>query len=157
MPSGSTVEVPKATPTFCGWAGEPIGDTYRGKPILNFTGEPVFAELAILRALQNAGWNGVWVDTFKKCYRVGYWGDDHAVALPSEQEMLLKRIYERAGSRNGCWDVFCWKADLPLFVEAKRYGRDQIRATQRRWLEAAIGVGLAIGSFLVVEWSLRKV
>ncbi len=155
MPSGNKMKIPKVTPTFDSWTGEPIKDIYGGKPILDFDGEPVFAELAILRAFQNVGWNGVWVDTFKKRYRVGYWDDDNAVVLPSEQETLLNRIYERAGSRNGCWDVFCWQSDVQLFVEAKRHRHDHIRATQRRWLEAAISAGLPTDAFLVVEWSLR--
>jgi len=66
LPSGGTVKVPKALPTFEEWTGERIGDTYGGKTILNFDGEPVFAELAILRAFQSSGWDGVWVDTFGK-------------------------------------------------------------------------------------------
>ena len=155
LPSGNKVKVPKATPTFAGWTGTPIEDTYGGKPVLDFAGEPVFAELAILRAFQNSGWGGVWIDTFQKKYRIGYWGKDSDIALPSEQELLLNRIYERAGSRNGCWDVFCWRSDAQVFIEAKRRGHDQIRATQRRWLEAAISVGLPTNAFLVVEWSLR--
>ena len=156
LPSGSTVEVPKATPAFDGWTGELIEDTYRGKQILDFAGEPVFAELAILRAFQNSGWSGVWVDTFKKKYRVGYWGSDTECVLPPEQELLLEQIYERAGSRNGCWDVFCWEKELKLFIEAKRQGHDKIRSTQRQWLEAALAVGLSIDSFLIVEWSLQE-
>jgi hypothetical protein len=88
--------------------------------------------------------------------QLGYWGDNSEVNLPSEQEMLLKRIYERAEVRNGCWDVFCWKDGLQLFAETKRRSRDKIRASQRQWLEAAIGLGLPSTSFLVVEWSVRE-
>jgi len=156
LPSGNKMEVPKATPTFDGWAGKPVEDTYRGKPVLDFAGEPVFAELAILRAFQNSGWDGVWVDTFQKKYRIGYWGKNSGIVLPSEQELLLNHIYERARSRSGCWDVFCWRSEVQLFIEAKRHGHDQIRATQRRWLEAAISEGLPASAFLVVEWSLRE-
>jgi hypothetical protein len=155
LPSAGVVEVPKATPAFEKWTGEPIEDTYGGKIVLSFAGEPVFAELAILRTFQNSGWSGVWVDSFRKKYRVGYWRDDSEVALPPEQELLLQRIHHRAGASGGCWDVFCWRGDARLFAEAKRRGHDEIRDTQRRWLEAAIGIGLAIDSFLVVEWSAR--
>lgn len=155
LPSNGTVEVPKVCSTFEKWAGERIEDTYGGKPVLRFAGEPVFAELAILRAFQNAGWDGVWVDTFRKKYRVGYWGDSNDVALPTEQEELLTRIYTRAGRRSGCWDVYCWKEGLHLFAEAKQKNKDQIRVTQRHWLKAAISVGLPVKSFLVVEWSIR--
>ena len=77
------------------------------------------------------------------------------VDLPPGQEALLERIYERAGAREGCWDVFCWKGDRQVFAEAKWQGHDRIRETQRRWLEAALAIGLPIESFLVVEWSMR--
>ena len=156
LPSGGAVKVPKATPVFSQWRGERIEDTYGGKAILDFEGAPVFAELAILRAFQKLGWDGVWVDTFKKRYRVGYWMDNSEIDLPSEQEALLKSIYERVGTRTGCWDVFCWKGNLQLFAEAKRRGRDQIRDSQRQWLEAAIELGLPPTSFLVVEWSILE-
>ncbi len=157
LPSGSAVKVPKTTPIFARWRGEPIKDSYGGKMILDFDGEPVFAELAILRALQDSGWDGVWVDTFKKKYRVGYWVDNYEIDLPIEQEVLLKRIYRRAGTSKGCWDVFCWKDNRQLlFAEAKRRGRDQFRDSQRQWLEAAIKLGLPLTSFLVVEWSIRE-
>jgi hypothetical protein len=154
LPSGHTVVIPKATPTFDRWTGDPIEDTYGGKAVLDYAGEPVFAELAILRALQESGWDGVWVDTYRRRYRVGYWAENDKVALPREQEALLERIYEGAGASRGCWDVFCWKEGQRLFAEAKRQDRDRIRDTQRRWLEAALNVGLLEESFLIVEWSM---
>jgi hypothetical protein len=153
LPSGKLVEVHKTTPIFTRWEGDPLEDTYGGKPILSFRGEPVFAELAILRAFQGIGWDGVWVDTFGRKHRAGYWGTGCTVELPSEQEVLLGSVYERAGASKGCWDVFCWKDERRLFAEAKWQDRDQIRDSQRRWLEAAIAVGLHPSSFLVVEWS----
>jgi hypothetical protein len=34
---------------------------------------------------------------------------------------LLQEIYDRAGSRAGCFDVFCWKDDYSLvFAESER-------------------------------------
>jgi len=156
LPSGSAVKVPKTTPVFAKWRGERIKDTYGGKAILDFDGEPVFAELAILRAFRKSGWDGVWVDTFRRKYRVGYWADNSEIDLPPRQEALLKSIYEGVGTSKGCWDVFCWKDDLVLFAEAKRRGRDRIRGSQRQWLQAAIELGLPLTSFLVVEWSIRE-
>ena len=140
----------------CGLTGESVEDTYGGKPLLVLDGEPVFAELAILREFQRLGWEGVWVDTFRRVYRTGYWNDTGIVDLPPEREGSLIAIGNEAGTGLiGCWDVFCWKGEMTLFIEAKRRGRDRIRESQRRWLQAALGVGFSLKSFLIVEWSSR--
>ena len=154
LPSGGTVQIPKVTPVFNRWSGKPIMDNYNNKLILVYENEPVFAELAILRILQSDKWNGVWVDTYRKAYRTSYWPKD-SIQLPLEQAKLLQSIYKKAGSDKGCWDVFCWKDELCLFVETKRKGYDKIRDTQKHWLESAIQCGLPLTSFLVVEWSLK--
>ena len=153
LPSGRVVQIPKANPLFEVWTGKPVSDTYGNKPILSFNGRPAFAELIILRILQNDGWNGVWVDTYRNEYRTAYWPKNE-VELPTEQQQLLQRIYKKADSNKGCWDVFCWKEEVRLFAESKRKGYDRIRGTQRRWLEAAIECGLPLTSFLIVEWSV---
>jgi hypothetical protein len=153
LPSGETVRIPKTEPTFNLWKGKPISDTYGDKTILDFDGEPVFAELAILRILQKDGWQGVWVDSFRKKFRTNY--PVNSVALPPKQQRLLSEIYEKAGSNKGCWDVFCWRDDgTQLFAESKRQGRDRMRNSQRCWLEAAIKYGLPGAAFLVVEWKV---
>jgi hypothetical protein len=69
LPSGDSVSVPRCHCLFRLWQGKPIQDTYGGKAILEFDGEPVFAELAILGTLQRAGWDGVWVDTYRRKFR----------------------------------------------------------------------------------------
>ena len=61
LPSGDSVEIPRCRVFFTPWRGEPIVDTFGGKPVLALDGEPLFAELVILRKLQVAGWDGVWV------------------------------------------------------------------------------------------------
>lgn len=154
LSSGSTVEIPKTTLVFNRWTGVPIADTYGGKPVLDFAGEPVFAELAVLRAFQTSGWSGAWVDTYRQKYRIGYWKESSEIALPPEQEAFLERIHGQVGMSKGCWDVFCWQGTRRMFVEVKQLGRDQIRDTQRRWLEAALCIGLPLESFLIVEWSM---
>jgi hypothetical protein len=146
------VYVPKATPTFRQWAGPPVEDTYNGKTVLDFEGEPVFAELATLRAFQREGWHGVWIDAYMHRYRIGYWQQDASVALPPQQEALLERI--NSGQFRGSWDVFCWKDGNIVFAELKLKSKDKFRKTQVRWLEAALAAGLAIESFLVVEWEM---
>jgi hypothetical protein len=60
------VSIPKTRPVFEPWRGEPLKDTYGGKQVIDSNGEPVFAELAILRLLQVEGWEGAWIDTFRK-------------------------------------------------------------------------------------------
>ena len=153
FPSGMSVQIPKAKPVFALWTGHPISDRYGNKPVLNANGQPVFAELAILRILGNAGWQGVWVDTYRNKYRTTCFPMNE-VELPTEQRRLLLGIYEKAGMNKGCWDVFCWTSGGEnVFAELKRQGRDRIRDSQRRWLDAAIKCGLPIASFLIVEWS----
>jgi hypothetical protein len=152
LPSGKDVKIPKARPVFERWAGEPLFDTYGNKAVLSFNYEPAFAELVILRILMDIGWEGVWVDSFRGKYRTSCFPLNE-VLLPAEQQDILESIYLWAGSRSGCWDVFCWKDGSYLFAESKRHKHDRIRDTQRKWLEAAIEHGLPIESFLVVEWS----
>lgn len=157
LPSGKIVQVPKATPTFPPWTGEHVEDTYGNKPILDVDDEPVFAELAILRLFQREGWGGVWIDTYRRKYRVGYWEKGTDVDLPPERTELLQRIYQKAGGRKGCWDVYCWKGPEVVFAEAKLRRQDRIRDTQLRWLEAALDVAVPLESFLLVEWSVEDV
>src|SRR5215210_4038904 len=153
LPSGREIRIPKTKPTFKKWVGDFAEDTYGSKPILDVQGEPLFAELAILRIYQKDGWEGVWVDTYRGKYRTS-WGDD-GVKLPPDKIRLLQEIYARAGSRAGCFDVFCWKDDSVVFAESKCKRKDRIRATQLRWLEAAIDSGVPLDSLLVVEWSFE--
>lgn len=146
------VQLPKATPIFRRWQGDPPKDNYGGKPILDINGRPGFAELKILRLLKAANWHGVWIDTFKNLKRTGM---DTFTCLPPEQDYLLEKIYKTAGTRSGCFDVFCWNKGEILFAEAKRKGRDRIRSTQKNWLHAALKTGIPIESLLVVEWEIK--
>ncbi len=151
LPSGLRVRVPKAEPLFRSWREEFAEDTYNNKPLFDVDGKPMFAELAILNLFLKEGWDGVWVDTFSKKYRAA-WGEEGVVRLDGDRLELLKAIYERSGSRSGCFDVFCWKGDHVIFAESKRKSMDEIRPTQLRWLEAAIQTGLDASAFLIVEW-----
>ena len=60
LPSGREVALPKTTPRFPKWKGEFPWSTYGGKPILDLYGEPLYAEIVILRLLEAEGWTGVW-------------------------------------------------------------------------------------------------
>jgi hypothetical protein len=155
LSDGSTVSVPKVTPTFHPWDGPAPGDTYGGKAVVNASGQPAFAELAILDAFRADGWDGVWIDTYRNKFRTGFWDSDPLPTLPSNPGALLRRILEARGTgRSGTWDVYCWRGTDVVFAEAKRGGKDSIKPQQLTWLEAALRVGVPLESFLVVEWSL---
>jgi len=150
LEGGTVVQVPKATPSFPLWKGVPLSDSYGGKPVLEHAGTPLFAELVILRHLQASGWIGAWIDTYRSRVLTDL---DTPIELPRERRLLLDRIFEFAGSRHGCFDVFAWHGSQILFAEAKRARHDRIRNSQIRWLSAARRSGVSDSSFLVVEWS----
>jgi hypothetical protein len=152
LPSGLHVQIPKAAPVFRLWSGEFTEDTYGNKPLLDVDGTPMFAELTILRLFQKDGWEGVWVDTFRKKYRTS-WGEEGVVRLSGDRLQLLKAIHQRAGSASGCFDVFCWKDDFVVFAESNYKHKDEIRQTQLAWLDAAMQTGLDASAFLIVEWT----
>jgi hypothetical protein len=47
--SGEAVHVHKCSLAFARWKGQPLQDDYGGKTIVDVNGEPLFAELAIVR------------------------------------------------------------------------------------------------------------
>jgi hypothetical protein len=151
LPQGP-VELPKACVHFKLWTSAPLADTYGHKAALDWLGEPVFAELAILRAFQADGWEGRWVDSYRRQYRTQLPGKP-SVALPDDREALLSRLRKATGAYGGCFDVFCWKGGDIRFIEAKRSRRDAIRGSQKAWLEAALAIGLTPQMFLIVEWT----
>ena len=152
LPSRGMVEVPKTTPIFRKWTGEMPSDTFNRKPVLEFDGEMVFAELAILRIFQKAGWEGRWIDSYRHRYLTSYWPIVTS-DLPREETISdWQAIRATANCKSGCFDVFCWRDDTFLFIEAKRKAHDKTRATQHRWLQAALDRGLSLESFLIAEW-----
>ena len=154
LPSGRRVEVPLCKPVFPIWKGTGV-NTYGGKAILNFYGEPLYAELVILRIFQANGWNGVWVDTYRRKYRTGLADDEDAVVpckvLARERPFLrYPRGFEKF---SGCWDVVAWKGRRVVFCESKKAGQDTILANQLTWLECRLSEGAKVEDFLLVEWS----
>lgn len=149
---GATVQVPKYLLAFSEWRGAPIANSYR-KPVIDYRGEPLYAELVILRMFQERGWSGVWVDTYRKKYRVGLPETSAPVDLPADKEKLIASIRSKTETSGGCWDVFVWKDDQILFLELKRKKKDAIKDSQRRWLGASIASGLAPSNFALIEWT----
>ena len=156
LASGRRVAVPVVALTFLEWRGRPLTDSYGGKPVVQFKGKPLFAELAILGVLRSVGWGGVWVDGFRGAFRRGL--PPSSCRLPAQVQRLYSRIVNRnGGKKSGCWDVLAWKGNQLLFIESKRKGRDSIRRSQRRWLEAAMKAGVPRRSFVIAEWTLCAV
>src|SRR3989344_541018 len=142
LSSGNQVAIQKYFLTFNLWKGAPISNTYNGKAIIDWNGEPVFAELAVLRLFQSYGWDGVWVDSYRRKYRIGLPDVVEPIEFPERQRELIESIRAKTGRSGGCWDVLVWKDDTTLFVELKRQKKDKIQSTQIEWLAAAIGSGL---------------
>jgi hypothetical protein len=154
LPRGMSLLVPMCRCRFDIWQGKSIPDTYGGKAVLKFGNEPVFAELAILRILQEAGWEGVWVDTFRGKFRKCMPPD--SCQLPPHAKKVYNRVCRsNNGKTSGCFDVFAWKGKRYLFVESKRRGKDAIRRTQIEWICAALNTGILLSSLLICEWEPR--
>jgi hypothetical protein len=93
LPSGTCSRVPKCSPAFRPWCGPEIQDTYNGKQLLDVGGKPAFAELAILWALREAGWDGVWIDTYRRVFRTDYWHNtSHARLADSSSPASSKNL-----------------------------------------------------------------
>jgi hypothetical protein len=158
LSSGREVEIPKTTPVFRLWQGKMLErkftDTFGGKPLLDFGGERVFAEIQIRRIFEHAGWEGRWIDSFGRRFLTAYWPQPIDKPLPKLQKALFDAIQHRTGGSGGCSDVLCWRGDDLIFAEAKWRGHDRIRDSWRRWLKAALDYGVELDSFLIVEWEL---
>jgi hypothetical protein len=153
LPDGTSVETAKVSPTFPRWAGEPPSRTYGRKPIIDLDGQPAFAELAILRIFEAAGWEGVWVDTFRNRYLRQFWPSPEPVQLPDDKKDLIAAIRASGGKTARPWDVFCWSQDSVIFAESKWHKRDSVRPSQCAFLAGGLKAGLPLSSFLLVEWS----
>lgn len=155
LPSGETVLVPKAMARFAPWRRPANVNTYGRKQLLEWRKRPAFAELVVLWTLQQEGWQGVWVDSYRSKYRVGLM-EESPVDLPPSRRTLLDSLQKRMGRRGGRWDVYCWNDDQVLFIELKRGGRDRIRSSQRLFLETALNQKVPLDAFLIVEWDLGE-
>lgn len=153
LSSGVEVSIQKYFLHFDEWKGEPIPNTYNGKAVIDWNGEPVFAELAVLRLFQSQGWEGVWVDSYRRKYRVGLPDVTEPVELPEKQKQLIESIREKTGRSGGCWDVLVWSGENVLFIELKRSKKDRIQASQVQWLEESLKIGLKTMNFALIEWN----
>ena len=158
-----TVEIPKVVITFKLWKGIPIANTFGGKPLIDFDGTPMFAELAIMKLFKISGWQARWIETYgasaKAPFHFSNWIDGRLTEQPIDliQEdniltMLNGVSLLNKESYSGCWDVLGWLNEKVVFAESKRTKKDKFRSTQHAWLSAGMAYGLHTNNFLVVEW-----
>ncbi|MDR2284819.1 MAG: hypothetical protein LBE37_16515 [Sphingobacterium sp.] len=163
--NGQSIIIPKCKVDFMKWDGTPLCYTFGGKPIVNYKGNPMFAEMAILNSFRDSGWDARWVETYGKPrlspIYLSEWIDKdyksqvHAPIDHKMVNMLLQLIARENDNRfGGCWDVVAWKDDNIIFAESKRSKKDAIQSTQSKWLAAALEVGFTTDNFLMVEWRL---
>jgi hypothetical protein len=155
LPSGRTVHVLKCETPFNSWTGRTV-PTYGGKAILKLDGKPLYAELVVLRLLEKEGWHCVWVDSYRRRFWARMPHTSKPAVLPKERHALIDRIKNKAGCRGGCLDVFVWRGNQVRFIELKRKGKDSIRETQKKWIEAACRCGIRMSDLLIVEWHPKK-
>jgi hypothetical protein len=144
-----TIAVEYRVAYFAEYAGQHPRSTWN-KPVVGPPDRP-FAELQLVQRLERDGWTAAWV--YRSGRFIGTWEPKSEVNFPTAARELLKKIQRRAGSRAGCWDVFAWKDDKPLFMEVKRRkSSDRIKTSQLTWMKAAIKEGVPESAFQVVEW-----
>jgi hypothetical protein len=156
LSSGDQVLIQKYFLTFTPWKGTPIPNTYNGKAVIDWNGEPLFAELAVLRLFQSNGWEGVWVDSYRRKYRTGLPDVAEPVELPEKQRLLIESIRAKTGKHGGCWDVLVWKDNLILFLELKRSKKDRVQDSQISWLENSLSLLLKSENFAFIEWVVEE-
>lgn len=155
LSSGKKISIIKYKQYFSVWEGEPIANTYGNKAVVEFDGEAMFAELAVLKTFQKNGWEGVWVDSYRKKFRIGLPDVEDPVEIPADKKKIIDDLREATGQFGGCWDLFLWKNGTMLFVELKRFKKDKIQASQILWLEKALDLGFTSDEFMFVEWDLH--
>jgi hypothetical protein len=141
---------------FAEWPSDGIERfSFGGKKFLNYKGAPVFAEIYVLRLLQAHGWDGVWVSSFGRKYLRDMptdWGLSNHIDLVPVRQATLDKIMP---SGEGCFDVFAWRDSEVLFCECKRRTEDDLRETQKKWIDAALDSGFGSNNFLAAEWSIK--
>jgi hypothetical protein len=162
--NGKSINIPKCIVRFDKWTGQPIQNTFGGKPLISVDNKPMFAELAIMTHFINAGWNARWVETYGRHSGPIFltdWKDDkykNQINMPILDERILNLLASMAklngNSYSGCWDTLAWKDNDFIFAESKRWKRDSIRSTQANWLTAGLQYGLNLDNFLIVQWDM---
>jgi hypothetical protein len=138
------------------WLGpRPLwADLVPNKPLMDFSGQAIWAEFILLRLLEAHGWKGAWV---KNWGGRDFWANPgESVELPSLANSRFQQIEKRTTNSGGCWDIITQHADDVLFIESKQKGKDQLSENQKSWLEIALENGVSLSSFVITEWSMPK-
>jgi hypothetical protein len=172
LPTGRIVnDVAAVSARFPRWAGDAFVDDFGKKAagMIGLDDEHLFAELAVLRLMERAGWTGRWVNTVGGKGEVWKylteWRDvpraeqRNRVIEDAEPRQLLARVAQmnRPARYAGCWDVFAWRGDEYVFLQTRKgAARPGTLTTQQEdWLRSALYVGderLTVRSFCVVQW-----
>ena len=108
--------VPKVELRLRRWAGAPISDTLGQKPLIDFGGRPLFAELCVYELARLSGWQARWVETYgagamtpkhlTAWADAGLAGQQHEpIPDPAVQDLLLGIAQANGNSYAGCWDI----------------------------------------------------
>jgi hypothetical protein len=150
------IAVPTCRPVFKKWMGVRPAFTFGKKPLIDYHGTPLFAELAILR-LFPAPWAGAWTETFGGATR--FWCNMPTKwETPSDTKIPLgplSAIWKQA-AKNVCLDLFLHNGDDYLFVEAKRYRKDKPTKAEVVFFQAASACGVPAERLLIVEWDFEQ-
>ena len=160
-----SIEISKCIVAFSKWTVEPVKETFGGKPIVSFDSKPMFAEIAIVTAFHNDGWDARWVKTSGRGKKVpiclSEWKDDkykNQICTPIEENEIVKLISDIAminsNSYSGCWDVVAWNCGSVIFAESKRTKKDSISSTQNNWLASGLKYDLLPVNFMIVQCDL---
>jgi len=173
FPAGRVVrDVPAVFLRFAKWQGKPFADDFGKKSaaMIDLNGEHLFAELAVLRLLQQDDWEGRWVNTYSGGGEVWKYLTDWQDVPRAEQKtrpiqddaprQLLARIagFNKPRRYKGCWDVFAWRSTDVAFLECKRTApkyTDVVSKEQEEWLRSALFLGderVSLNSFCFVQW-----
>lgn len=134
------------------WTGAKILDTYGSKTVLDYKGQPLFAELYALRTFKEIGYDGVWADTYRRKFRTELpERNESKISLPDFVQNRLDKI-NPDGKLSGTWDLILWRNNEIRFVELKRQRKDKIRKTQIDFLNKALESGFSVDSFEIYEW-----
>ena len=160
------IEIPRCRVQFQPWLGEPVKNTFGGKPIVMTEGEPMFAEMAVLNHFVKFGWQARWLQMTgrlgKEPFFIGEWTDDSYANQkdePIEDKGVMDMLVRIADLNNrtyaGCWDILSWKDGNVVFTRVKRNNKDVITPAQIKWLAAGLAFSLTPDNFLLVQWDFN--
>ena len=97
----------------------------------------------------------MWVDSYRKKYRIGLPDTTDSVDLPKDKQKVIDSLKGKTGTTGGCWDLFLWRDNQILFVELKRLKKDKIQNSQIKWLGVALESNFSTRNFALVEWGIK--